>query len=262
MAVPKRRASKKPARERPEFGSAELEETRTRLIELLTSYLDSATPAAEVRDAAAAIREAIRASAAEDGWIADADLANLRDLLEELSDATSFGQGRRDAVQLIRAILESGLTDADESDEWAALVQLRGPIQAMWRYECEDCSFAFPVCGLGAFVELFNGVCEACGEIGFFKVSDERLAELQRRYDEEFGDGWGDDPRREAEFWEDVAEALPRCSCGAPYAFYFAHQAPFAVAEEFCPKCGSPDVKAQPLSRYAYFGDHDFVIHG
>jgi hypothetical protein len=262
MAVPSQRGRKKAAPKRPKFGPAELEQARSELIELLTLYLDSATPAAEVHGAAAAIRQAIRASAAEDGWIAEPEVATLRDLLEELSDATSFDRGRRDAVQLIRTILENGLSDADESDEWAALVQLRGPIQALWRYECEDCSFAFPVCGLGAFVELFNGVCEACGEIGFFKVSDERLAELQRRYDEELGEGWGDDPRREAEFWEDVAEALPPCSCGAPYAFYFAHQAPFAVAEEFCPKCGSPDVKAQPLSRYAYFADHDFVIHG
>ena len=201
------------------FGLAECEEAKEWLLELIAAYLERAAEAMEVHAAAQETREQIRQADLDGDSLPDQEVADLNDLLAELTDATSFEHGHRDAVGLVKTILENDLGNADESEAWAALVRLRGPIEALWRYECNECEFTFPVCGMGAYVELFNGGCEACGAIGFFRVSDEGLAELQHRYDQEYGEGWSGDPRREAEFWEEVSEALPRCACGTPYAF-------------------------------------------
>ncbi|MFQ6097345.1 MAG: hypothetical protein ACE5O2_06405 [Armatimonadota bacterium] len=243
------------------LGLTELEQAAGDLLREIAAYLDAKIEAATLHEAVEAARSLIRDVAWDEDDSLDRQAANFSDLLDELADATSFEQGHTEAVRLVQAMLENGLEDTDESEEWAQLVQMRGPIEALWRYECEDCGFGFPVCGMSAFAEMFNGVCEACGAIGFFSTSDERLAELQARYDEEHGQGWSEDRERERQFWEDVSEALPRCGCGNAYEFYFAHQAPFAVADEFCPKCGSADVEAERISRYAYFLEHEFVIH-
>ena len=136
--------------------------------------------------------EAIRALA-----FSQSDGCCLYHLYAEWCGAFSYSPGRKDALELILALamkLPRWKSDNPaymyKQPEWSQLLVLRGPVEFIDMYRCDDCGRSHAIMVISPFLGLVGLVCPTCCDVHF-----------RSGYDE---------------------SPLPMCHCGSSYAEPFS----------------------------------------
>jgi predicted nucleic acid-binding Zn ribbon protein len=169
---------------------------------------------------------------------------DLFNLCHELVDASSFENKHETPFVIALDILDNNLGEMYSSDGWKEIVKLRGPIEEITIYACNQCSYSFPVISFSGFSDDIFAYCDTCGDILFMNKY------LLRDKIEKAGINF-----REYE------NLLPGCTNdGGKYVFSFSFQVPFGTTESTCPKCDSKSFLIKNVSRYQYFQEHNYTL--
>ena len=150
----------------------------------------------------------------------------LYNLYLQWSGAFSYLPGRTESLtpilELARKLQSFSRDDTlkmYEQPEWKQIVDLRGPVEVVQIYRCDNCRADYPAMGTSGFLDIAGLVCPKCGDVYFKSYYHE--------------------------------SATPKCACGGSYPSPEHHGCPS------CGNSGGKVVKE--ISPFQYFGDHKYT---
>jgi hypothetical protein len=104
----------------------------------------------------------------------------LFNLFQEWQGAFSFSPGRVEALKPIVSLARKLAVFAEDdtlamyrTPEWAQLVNLRGPCEAVLEKVCRTCRRSFVAIGTSGFYDALPLICRRCGDVYFKSFYDE-----------------------------------------------------------------------------------------
>ena len=131
------------------------------------------------------LRETLLSKISDGSAKTDQQLYCVFNLLEEWRDIHNAGVPIPKGIATIKKLV-SWVEHNEKADtltlfrqvEWAQLVELRGPVEAILHCQCRKCGCEFVRMGTSGFTDEIGWICSDCGSVIFRSVYETKTAEL------------------------------------------------------------------------------------